>query len=151
MDCGERHECFAGTAFCNDRGGHAIPALRDAHHRQTLSSEGLRNKVLNRSDAGCCSPESAPLTNSQQVQLRIVWRSDCCKSLIYRFLWVCAPQSSRSGPARRLACKHGLRFGSSLRFSTEYIVQGFDTAGRLGRGFGTADRIRADRPAVLWR
>src|ERR1700687_1864811 len=41
MDCGERHECFAGSTFCNDRSGlGTVPALHETHHRQTLSCEG---------------------------------------------------------------------------------------------------------------
>jgi hypothetical protein len=47
MDRGKGHECFAGSAFCNDRSGlGTMPALDDAHHRQTLSCEGTSQQRL---------------------------------------------------------------------------------------------------------
>ena len=47
MDRGKRHECLAGAAFRNDGSGlGTIPALHDAHHRQTLSCEGASQQRL---------------------------------------------------------------------------------------------------------
>ena len=55
MDRRKRHECLAGAAFRNNGSGlGTMPALHDAHHRQTLSCEGasqqgaelIRDRIL---------------------------------------------------------------------------------------------------------